>query len=127
MALIDFVRLNKEKSDIKSDFQSKQPFRFTVFEDFFLSESAEEIFDNYPVIEKGQWNGTTYLDQKNKFQLSKFEPGSILDQVFEEMNGAEFLSWLQDVSEIEAPLLGDPELLEGAYTNPSKGPFSMYT
>ena len=35
MEYIDFESLTKRKAEIKKDFNSKKPFRFTVFENFF--------------------------------------------------------------------------------------------
>lgn len=123
MTFIDFERLNSCKSELKSDYQLKKPFRYLVFENFFKPEAAEKIFKAYPVIEEGKWNGTTYLDQKNKFQLSRFEKRSLLDEVFSELNGPKFLDWLRDITEIEEPLIGDPDLFGGGLHQSVRGAF----
>ena len=39
-----------------------------MFENFFSAEAASVSHATYPLIKNGQWDGTTYIDQKNKFQ-----------------------------------------------------------
>jgi Rps23 Pro-64 3,4-dihydroxylase Tpa1-like proline 4-hydroxylase len=123
MEFIDFKRLSEKKNDIKADYQSKKPFRYVMFENFFLPEQAEIIHRAYPTIQDGKWDGTTYLDQKNKFQKTSFEPGSVMDKVFHEMNSEEFLNWLQDVTEIEDKLLGDNDLFGGGLHQSTNGAY----
>jgi Rps23 Pro-64 3,4-dihydroxylase Tpa1-like proline 4-hydroxylase len=122
MQHIDITRLNNELTSIQNDFNSKKPFRFTSFENFFTAESAEKILTNYPSIENGKWDGTTYIDQKNKFQKTNFESGSIFEQVFTEMNSPEFLEWLEKVCKIDA-LIGDSELFGGGLHQSTNGAF----
>jgi Rps23 Pro-64 3,4-dihydroxylase Tpa1-like proline 4-hydroxylase len=122
MQHIDINKLNQELNTIQNDFNSKQPFRFTSFENFFTNDSAEKILNNYPSIENGKWDGTTYIDQKNKFQKTNFESGSIFEQVFAEMNSPEFLEWLQKVSKIDA-LMGDVDLFGGGLHQSTNGAF----
>lgn len=123
MEFINFNSLSERQSSIKEDYQSKKPFRYVVFENFFSPEKAELIHKNYPSIEDGKWDGTTYLDQKNKFQKTKFEKGAVMDKVFSEMNSAEFLKWLQEVTEIEDKLVGDEELFGGGLHQSLAGAF----
>ena len=123
MELINIESLNKRKEEIKRDYQSKKPFRYVMFENFFLEDKADLIYQNYPTIESDVWDGTTYLDQKNKYQKTKFESGSILEKVFQELNSTEFLKWLQDVSEIEEPLIADEELFGGGLHQSTNGAF----
>ena len=123
MKYINFSDLQNRKASIKEDYQSKKPFRYVVFENFFSPEKADEIYSNYPAIEDGKWDGTTYLDQKNKFQKTKFEKDSVMDIVFREMNSPEFLKWLQDVTEMEVELVGDDELFGGGLHQSTNGAF----
>ncbi len=123
MELINFDSLKERQPSIKNDYQSKKPFRYVMFENFFSTEQAELIYKNYPSIENGKWDGTTYLDQKNKFQKTKFEANSVMDKVFKELNSPQFLSWLQDVTEIEEELIGDDELFGGGLHQSTNGAF----
>lgn len=123
MEFINFERLIAHKSQIKADYQSKKPFRYTQFENFFLPEKAELIYQNYPQVGNESWNGTTYIDQKNKFTKDKFEDGSLLDKVFKELNSEQFLLLLNDITEIEEELLGDPELFGGGLHQSINGAF----
>jgi Rps23 Pro-64 3,4-dihydroxylase Tpa1-like proline 4-hydroxylase len=113
----------ERQKDIKAEYQAKKPFRYVMIENFFLPEKAEQIYQNYPSIEDGKWDGTTYLDQKNKFQKTKFDENSVMDNVFKEMNSQEFLNWLQEVSEIEDKLLGDDDLFGGGLHQSIHGAF----
>jgi len=123
MELINFDSLKERQAIIKNDYQSKKPFRYVMFENFFSTEQAELIYQNYPSIENGKWDGTTYLDQKNKFQKTKFEENSVMDKVFKELNSSQFLNWLQDITEIEDELIGDAELFGGGLHQSTNGAF----
>jgi len=123
MDYIDFDRLQVEFERLHSDFQSKEPFRYLIIENFLKEESANLVLENYPAVEKGKWNGTTYLDQRNKFQLTSFESDSVLEQVFKELNSDKFLEWLERITEIEEPLIGDPKLFGGGLHQSIHGAF----
>lgn len=123
MKYINFDSLTERTEMIKKDFQSKKPFRYVMFENFFKPEAAEQIHENYPAIQDGMWDGTTYVDQKNKFQKTNFEAGSVLEGVFQEMNAPEFLKWLEEVTQIEAPLIADDALFGGGLHQSINGAF----
>lgn len=123
MEYIDFTNLNQRKEELKKSFQSKKPFRYLVFENFFKTDKADEILNNYPHIEEGVWNSKTYVDQKNKFQKTQFEKGSVLQNAFDELNSSAFLKWLEDITEIEEPLIGDKDLFGGGLHQSIKGAF----
>jgi Rps23 Pro-64 3,4-dihydroxylase Tpa1-like proline 4-hydroxylase len=123
MELINIERLLKEKTEIRKDYQSKTPFRYVVFENFFLADKAELIYESYPAIEDGVWDGTTYIDQKNKFQKTKFEEGSIFNLAFRELNSPLFLKWLQEITEIEDELQPDEGLFGGGLHQSINGAF----
>lgn len=123
MEFIDINNLNERLSTIQADYQAKKPFRYVVFENFFLAEQAELIYQNYPSISNDSWDGVTYLDQQNKFWKNKFEKGSLLDRVMQELNSEIFLHWLQQVTEIEAPILGDADLFGGGLHQSINGAF----
>jgi Rps23 Pro-64 3,4-dihydroxylase Tpa1-like proline 4-hydroxylase len=119
---IDFESLQARQQAIHNDYQSKKPFRYTMFENFFKSEAAERIYNGYPTISDGRWDGTTYVDQKNKFQKTKFEPGSVFNDVFQELNSPAFLKWLEAVTGVP-DLLGDDELFGGGLHQSIQGAF----
>ncbi|MDA8980190.1 2OG-Fe(II) oxygenase [Chitinophagales bacterium] len=123
MEFINFKSLTERQKEIKNEYQSKQPFRYIMFENFFHADKAEIVLKNYPTIQDGKWDGTTYLDQKNKFQKTKFAENSVMDMVFKELNSIEFLNWLQEVTEIEDTLLGDEELFGGGLHQSTNGAF----
>ncbi|MEM9024915.1 MAG: 2OG-Fe(II) oxygenase [Bacteroidota bacterium] len=123
MTYLDLNTLRSRLPELKADYQSKQPFRYLMFDQFFAPETAELIHSLYPTIEDGKWDGTTYLDQQNKFQQTTFEPGSPLDTVFAELNSPEFLAWLQELTDMDDALIGDPELFGGGLHQSVKGAF----
>lgn len=123
MEFINYKQLTTKQKEIKTDYQSKKPFRYVVIENFFIPDKAEIILQNYPAIKEGKWDGTTYIDQKNKFRKTKFEENSVMDRVFRELNSPEFLSWLQDVTEMEDTLIGDDELFGGGLHQSINGAF----
>jgi Rps23 Pro-64 3,4-dihydroxylase Tpa1-like proline 4-hydroxylase len=123
MKYLDIEKLQNRLPEIKQDYQSKEPFKYVVFEEFFPPKVAEEIYQNYPKIENDKWDGTTYLDQKNKFQKTIFEEDSMMDTVFKELNSQEFLNWLQDLTEMEDEILGDEDLFGGGLHQSIKGAF----
>lgn len=122
MEFIDMDSLRARQAAIRQDYQSKKPFRYVMFEGFFKPEQAEQIYQSYPDIEFGEWNGTTYIDQKNKFAKTSFEPGSLFDRAFAELNSPEFLKWLESVTGIEE-LEGDPQLFGGGLHQSIHGAF----
>jgi Rps23 Pro-64 3,4-dihydroxylase Tpa1-like proline 4-hydroxylase len=122
MDLVDFRSLQKRSDEIKRDFSSKKPFRYTMFEGFFDAKAAESIYSSYPQIKDGKWDGTTYVDQKNKFQKTTFETDSVFHKVFSELNSQEFLNWLEKITGID-DLLGDAELFGGGLHQSIAGAF----
>lgn len=123
MTFIDLEGLNANLAAIRSDYQSKKPFKYVAFERFFFPERAEEIYANYPEIEYGKWDGTTYVDQKHKFQQTEFTPGSLMDQVFGELNAPAFLDWLGRLTGFGEEILGDEDLFGGGLHQSINGAF----
>ncbi len=123
MEFINFKNLTQRQAEIKADYQSKKPFRYVMFKDFFFTDKAESIYCNYPKIEEGKWDGTTYVNQKNKFQQTNFDENSVFDIVFKELNSPVFLQWLQQISEVEEELLADAELFGGGLHQSINGAF----
>lgn len=123
MKYLDLNTLNERLEDLKNEFSSKKPFKYVMFDNFFPAHVAEQIHDSYPTIENGKWDGTTYLNQKNKFQKTNFEENSILDVVFKELNSKEFLNWLEKLTGMEEEIIGDEDLFGGGLHQSINGAF----
>ncbi len=121
---IDLITLKQRLPELRADFNaSSKPFRYVVFDDFFTPEIAEKVYQAYPKIKDGKWDGTTYIDQKNKFQKTQFSPDSLFSSLFSELNAQTFLSWLDELSDFESPLIADKELFGGGLHQSIKGAF----
>jgi Rps23 Pro-64 3,4-dihydroxylase Tpa1-like proline 4-hydroxylase len=123
MEIFDIQQLNERLPEIKASFQAKKPFRYVAIDNFLPEAIANQIHDNYPAVNFGEWDGTTYLDQKNKFQKSKFEEGSFMQEVFDQLNGPVFCDWLDRLVELEEPLMGDADLFGGGLHQSINGAF----
>ncbi|MBD1108957.1 2OG-Fe(II) oxygenase [Pelagibacterales bacterium SAG-MED50] len=123
MKFIDINRLLYLRDDLNKEFQSKSPFRYLVFDNILLEEAAESIHDSYPRVIDGAWDKKTYLDQNNKFHKRNFENNSLIQKVFDELNSKSFLEWLNFITNIEEPLIADPELFGGGLHQSINGAF----
>jgi len=122
MEFIDLESLQNRSTEIARDYSSKTPFHYTKFDGFFRAAIADEVYKNYPDIKDGKWDGTTYIDQKNKFQKTTFESDSVFDKVFREMNSEPFLKWLEGVTGIK-DIQADDELFGGGLHQSIEGAF----
>lgn len=123
MEFIDLDNLNYRLAEIRNDYQSKKPFRYVLFENFFKLEKVELLHEHYPTTETDTWDSVTYLDQRNKFWKNKFDEGSLFDRVMKELNSTDFLNWLQQVTELETPIVADDELFGGGLHQSINGAF----
>jgi Rps23 Pro-64 3,4-dihydroxylase Tpa1-like proline 4-hydroxylase len=112
-----------EREAFRNIYQSKKPFKYLIIDGVLKEEAAHKIHDQYPKVTDGRWEGTTYLDQKNKFQKTIFEKNSLLQSVFDELNSEAFLEWLSYITEIKEPLISDPELSGGGLHQSTNGAF----
>lgn len=119
---IDIEKIKQNLDQHKKDWNSKKPFRYLSFENFFFNEKAELINNSYPNIDEGVWDNTTYINQKNKFQKSSFEKDSLFDKVFKELNHPEFLQILSEITGIY-DLIEDEELFGGGLHQSITGAF----
>lgn len=122
MKYVDLDSLERRLQDIRKDFQSRTPFRYTVIESFFEPSKAELIASVYPAVHSGTWDGTTYIDQVKKFQRTTFESNTVMSNVFLELNSNKFLKWLEEVTEIKE-LIADPALFGGGLHQSVNGAF----
>ncbi|MBC8084820.1 MAG: 2OG-Fe(II) oxygenase [Hymenobacter sp.] len=122
--LIDFERLEASLPQLREQWNTPQrPFRYLTYDGFFRAELAERILAAYPPVTRGQWDGTTYINQLNKFALTQFGPEQqLLQQVFAELNGPRFLSQLEQLTSITG-LVGDEELFGGGLHQSVAGAF----
>lgn len=122
MELIDFKSLQERTDEIGKDYSSKEFFHYTMFEGFFKDSVANSIYDAYPTIDNGSWDGTTYIDQKNKFQKTTFDADSLFNKVFAELNSPEFLQWLETITGLRH-LVADNDLFGGGLHQSIAGAF----
>jgi Rps23 Pro-64 3,4-dihydroxylase Tpa1-like proline 4-hydroxylase len=123
---MNFFNLNSLQDRLKllkNSYQDQKPFRFVVIDDFLQPDSAEQLYKQYPTVAEGKWDNTTYLDQNNKYQKTKFEQDDICSQVFGELNSTPFLSWLQQLTSIAQPLIADDSLFGGGLHQSTDGAF----
>lgn len=122
MSFIDYNNLDLE--ELKKQWcDNKKPFSYLIHDGFFKKERAAEILDAYPKIDKSHWQGTTYINQKNKFTLTKFgTKHPVLQSVFDELNDEKFLMVMSQITGIKS-LLGDEELFGGGLHQSIKGAF----
>ena len=123
MKYIDLDSLANRLPSLKKEYQNNKPFRYVMFDNFFSDEVAELIYSNYPDIENNSWDGTTYIDQQNKFTKRNFNADSIMNQVFQEFNAQGFIDWLNLLSDIERPLIADHTLYGGGLHQSINGAF----
>ncbi len=122
--LIDYDRLHIHLNELAQQWNDPQkPFRYLVYDGFFKPDAADKILASYPDVTTGNWDGTTYINQKNKFALTKFGAEQpLLQQAFDEFNGPKFLSVVEQITGIQE-LLGDDELFGGGLHQSVTGAF----
>ena len=85
MKYIDIENLKIRLPDLQNEYQSKRPFRYIVFENFFPKKIAENILMEYSEISNGQWNGRIYVNtEENSRKVKRFKSGKAL---LERING----------------------------------------
>ena len=120
---IDIASLYKRLPEIRKNFFSAKPFHYVMFDNFFSEEVVDLVYENYPKIENGVWDGTTYLDQRNKFQKTKFPANSVMDEIFKELNSQWMLGWLDDLAGFDDKLVADYELFGGGLHQSTTGAY----
>lgn len=122
MTYINLPDLTANLPELQLNWRESKPFRHLVYDNFFYPEKAEQILAQYPDVGRGTWDGTTYIHQKNKFILRRFQEGDLLHDVFNELNSPPFIQFLEKLSGIEA-LEGDKKLFGGGLHQSTKGAF----
>ncbi len=116
-------KVEAERESFRTSYQSKKPFKYLIIDDVLKEKIAHKIHDEYPRVTDGEWDGTTYLDQQNKFRKEVFEKNSLMQNVFDELNSEAFLEWLNYITGIEEPLIADPKLIGGGLHQSTNGAF----
>ncbi len=122
MSFIDWQQLHANSKTYRTSFQDKKPFRYLLMDHFLLQEAADKLLAAFPAPNQEVWNATTYIHQKNKLQKSKFEEGSVFQQLFDELNGPELRAFLTEITGIPS-LLGDEKLFGGGLHQSMNGAF----
>lgn len=122
MNYINLPALDADLPMLQTKWERSVPFRHLVYDNFFYPEKAELILKQYPNVTRGAWDGTTYIHQKNKFILRHFSPATVLKEVFDELNSAAFIQFLERLTGIEG-LTGDEKLFGGGLHQSINGAF----
>lgn len=100
-----------------------KPFRYFVYDDIFHPDAAEEVLNEFPAPDIGDWNNTTYINQKNKFTMTRFSDGfPNIQRAFDELNSDRFLNLIEQITGIK-DLQGDDDLFGGGLHQSVKGAF----
>ncbi len=121
MEYINYSLLETKKEQLHKEWHEAKPFHYIVFEDFFTPEAAALLLKNYPTIEGEGWDNTTYINQRNKFTMTKFANPAI-GQAFEEFNSAKLLKIIEYITGI-SDLVADEKLFGGGLHQSIKGAF----
>ncbi len=122
MTYINLPALTANLPQLQLNWRESKPFRHLFYDNFFYPEKAEQILAQYPDVTRGTWDGTTYIHQKNKFTLRRFQEGDLLHDVFNELNSPPFIRFLERLTGIEG-LEGDKKLFGGGLHQSTKGAF----
>lgn len=112
MITINIDRLEKEKSELKEEFNSKVPFRYLIIDDFLHQKSANNILEEFPKITQ-EWTDARGLHTQNKWSHTALHEG-VAKKFYEEINSKFFLSYLSELTNIKG-LTKDPDLNGAGY------------
>jgi len=121
MEFINYARLEKDFTTLQDFWNTRKPFRYVYGEGFFTPEAAELIYSNYPTIEGGKWDYTTYINQNNKFVMTKFE-NPVIRQAFDELNSRKLKDLFTRITGIDN-LEDDDKLFGGGLHQSTTGAF----
>ena len=119
--MIDLSLLSKKYYDLNSiaerrkiDYLNANPFPNIVLDDFFANKFLEEIIENFPNLEK--INSSQKYINKNEVKFANNDYKNFSKSIkllFDFMNSATFLNFLQKITSIEEKLVIDKELNGG--------------
>jgi 2OG-Fe(II) oxygenase superfamily len=121
MKLINVTLLKERSESLRREWNSRESFRYVVFESFFFPEAAEIILENYPGVSTPGWSNTTYRKQQGKYVMTKFE-SPVLQQVFQELHSRPFVEIIEGITGIQN-LLPDEDLFGAGLHQSVRGAF----
>ena len=86
MEFVDWKFIHDNELKFNQEFNSKTPFRYLVIDNFLNPEIAEQLLLEFPQPDNIQWDATTYINQKKKFQKASFPQGFLFNDLFQELN-----------------------------------------
>ena len=117
--------INKEKLLIDLDknkikFNSKKPFRYIILDNFLNLDFAENILNEFPLIDK-KWKDSRGHNTQNKWALPIVDNG-IASEFMSEVSSNEFLDYLSKLTLIP-DLIFDSKLSGAGYHQSTNGGF----
>lgn len=109
MKTIDIDRLRRDEAAITQRFQSGQPFKYVLIDDFLRPDIARAIYDEFPHIDQS-WIDSNGLHTRGKWAKRVFS-GMAAD-FYREVNSPEFVGVLERITGIRNIL--EDRGLEGA-------------
>ena len=111
----------------KKVFQSAQPFPHIVYDDFLKADVAVKLCEEFPDLRYAKTNSLVFKDplQKKLASIGSELIDSRLATSFavRHLNSDIFLSFLNDLTSIDEPLISDPYLSGGGYHQTNRGGF----
>jgi Rps23 Pro-64 3,4-dihydroxylase Tpa1-like proline 4-hydroxylase len=122
MEFVDWKFIHNNELKFNQEFNSKTPFRYLVIDNFLNPEIAEQLLLEFPQPDNIQWDATTYINQKKKFQKASFPQGSLFNDLFQELNSQHTTGFLTTLSNIQN-LVSDPQLFGAGLHQSIRGAF----
>jgi Rps23 Pro-64 3,4-dihydroxylase Tpa1-like proline 4-hydroxylase len=120
-AAIDFQRLQREREQLERAFQTGDPIRHVVIDDFLSADVAQRAAQAFPKPEEMQIAFAGLAEVKNAEQtLSRLDP--VFSEIFSGLQSDAFVQWLSAVTHIPQ-LAADPELHGGGLHQGPDGSF----
>lgn len=120
-AAIDFEHLQRDRASIESAFQTGDPIRHVVIDDFLAKGVADRAAQAFPKPEEMQIAFAGLAEVKNAEQaLERLDP--VFTAIVDALHSAQFVDWLSAVTHIPQ-LAADPDLHGGGL---HQGPDGSY-
>jgi Rps23 Pro-64 3,4-dihydroxylase Tpa1-like proline 4-hydroxylase len=108
----------------KEEYKNAKPFEHIIINNFFSSDYINKIYEKYPKID----NKWCYYNNpiEHKYSLNKFDDNKEINELFEKLNGNEFINILKQITDIND--LEKDEYLHGAglHAYPNKGKLDIH-
>jgi Rps23 Pro-64 3,4-dihydroxylase Tpa1-like proline 4-hydroxylase len=120
--LFPYERWRTQLPELAKQYRAASPFPYIHLTDFLEPAIAQAVADEFPQSNSSAWIQYKHFNE-NKAGLTKremFPP--LLGKLADELNSAEFLAWLSDLTAIPS-LLADPTLEGGGLHQSGRGGF----